>query len=160
MPEAWIIDAVRTPRGKGKKDTGALSGVHPQQLLAQSLKALQARNGFDPKDVEDVIAGCVSAFGEQAACIARNGVLARVVDQYDDGNVAAVAGLGRGGEDGPREHHEKGAHESRMHPPLECRAASGSHVVLPEEHRTATRSHLARYPRCLVLGRHHSRSDL
>jgi len=76
MPEAWIIDAVRTPRGKGKKDIGALSGVHPQQLLAQSLKALQARTGFDPMEVEDVIAGCVSAVDEQAACIARNGVLA------------------------------------------------------------------------------------
>jgi len=35
MGEAWIIDAVRTPRGKGKQDTGALSGIHPQELLAQ-----------------------------------------------------------------------------------------------------------------------------
>jgi acetyl-CoA C-acetyltransferase len=76
MPEALIIDAVRTPRGKGKKDTGALSGVHPQQLLAQALNALRDRNGFDPADIEDVVAGCVSAVGEQAACIARNGVLA------------------------------------------------------------------------------------
>lgn len=76
MGDAWIIDAVRTPRGKGKKDTGSLSGVHPQQLLAQTLNALRDRNGFDPADVEDVVAGCVSAVGEQAACIARNGVLA------------------------------------------------------------------------------------
>ncbi len=76
MTEAWIIDAVRTPRGKGKKDTGALSGIHPQQLLGQVLNALKDRNGFDPADVEDVVAGCVSAVGEQAACIARNGVLA------------------------------------------------------------------------------------
>ena len=76
MAEAWIIDAVRTPRGKGKKDTGALSGVHPQQLLGQALEALRKRSGFDPNDVEDVVAGCVSAAGEQAACIARNGVLA------------------------------------------------------------------------------------
>jgi acetyl-CoA acetyltransferase len=60
MGEAWIIDAVRTPRGKGKKDTGALSGIHPQELLAQCLNALQARNGFDPRDVEDMVAGCVS----------------------------------------------------------------------------------------------------
>ena len=72
MGEAWIIDAVRTPRGKGKKDTGALSGVHPQDLLSQCLTALQSRTGIDPKDVEDVVAGCVSAVGEQAACIARN----------------------------------------------------------------------------------------
>jgi len=76
MGEAWIIDAVRTPRGKGKKETGGLSGIHPQQLLGQVLNALRDRSGFEPKDVDDVIAGCVSAFGEQAACIARNGVLA------------------------------------------------------------------------------------
>jgi acetyl-CoA C-acetyltransferase len=76
MSEAWIIDAVRTPRGKGKQETGALAGVHPQQLLGQVLKALERRNGFDPREVEDVVAGCVSAVGEQAACIARNGVLA------------------------------------------------------------------------------------
>jgi acetyl-CoA C-acetyltransferase len=76
MGEAWIIDAVRTPRGKGKKDTGALSGVHPQELLAQCLNALQARSGFDPKDVEDMIAGCVSEVNDQAGCIARNAVLA------------------------------------------------------------------------------------
>ena len=76
MGEAWIIDAVRTPRGKGKKDTGALSGIHPQELLAQSLNALAARNGFDPSDVEDVVAGCVTEVGEQGACIARKAVLA------------------------------------------------------------------------------------
>jgi acetyl-CoA C-acetyltransferase len=76
MGEAWIIDAVRTPRGTGKKDTGALSGIHPQELLAQCLNALQARNGFDPRDVEDMIAGCVSEVNDQAGCIARNAVLA------------------------------------------------------------------------------------
>jgi acetyl-CoA C-acetyltransferase len=75
MGEAWIIDAVRTPRGKGKKDTGALSGIHPQDLLSQCLNALQSRTGIDPKHVEDVVAGCVSAVGEQAACIARMAVL-------------------------------------------------------------------------------------
>ncbi|MGH0036661.1 MAG: acetyl-CoA C-acetyltransferase [Myxococcota bacterium] len=76
MGEAWIIDAVRTPRGKGKKDTGALSGVHPQELLAQVLNAVRDRTGIDPMDVEDVVAGCVSALGEQGACIARMAVLA------------------------------------------------------------------------------------
>src|SRR4029453_2950749 len=76
MGEAWIIDAVRTPRGKGKKDTGALSGIHPQALLAQCLNALQARNGFDRNHVEDVVAGCVSDVNDQAGCIARNAVLA------------------------------------------------------------------------------------
>jgi acetyl-CoA C-acetyltransferase len=76
MGEAWIIDTVRTPRGRGKKDAGALSRVHPQQLLGQVLEALRRRNEFDPAEVDDVVAGCVSAVGEQAACIARNGVLA------------------------------------------------------------------------------------
>ena len=44
--EAYIIDAVRSPRGKGKK-TGALHEVHPQRVLAQVLNAIQERNGFD-----------------------------------------------------------------------------------------------------------------
>jgi len=76
MGDAWIIDAVRTPRGRGKKDTGALSGVHPQELLAQTLNALRDRQGIDPRDVEDVVVGCVTQAGEQGACIARNAVLA------------------------------------------------------------------------------------
>jgi acetyl-CoA C-acetyltransferase len=76
MGEAWIIDAVRTPRGRGKKETGALAGIHPQELLAQVLNALVARTGVDTKDVEDVVAGCVTSAGEQGACIARMAVLA------------------------------------------------------------------------------------
>ncbi len=76
MAEAWIIDAVRTPRGKGKKETGALAGIHPQALLAQCLNELRQRHGFDPSHVEDVIAGCVSDVNDQAGCIARNAVLA------------------------------------------------------------------------------------
>ena len=54
MAEAWIIDGVRSPRGKGK-DTGSLHHIHPQELLAQVLKGLQARVGFDPADVDDVM---------------------------------------------------------------------------------------------------------
>ncbi|MEE9608045.1 MAG: acetyl-CoA C-acetyltransferase [Myxococcota bacterium] len=76
MGEAWIIDAVRTPRGRGKKDTGALSGVHPQELMARVLNAAVERNGADPRDVEDVVVGCVSQAGEQGGCIARMSVLA------------------------------------------------------------------------------------
>ena len=75
MGEAWIIDAVRTPRGRGKKD-GALVGVHPQELMAQVLNALKDRNQFNPLDVEDVLVGCVTAYGDQAMCIARMSVLA------------------------------------------------------------------------------------
>jgi acetyl-CoA C-acetyltransferase len=74
--KAYVIDAVRTPRGRGKAGKGALSGVHPQELLATVLRALPGRTGFDARDVEDVIAGCVSQAGEQGANIARNAVLA------------------------------------------------------------------------------------
>ncbi len=56
MGDAWIIDVVRTPRGKGRPD-GGLHDVHPQELLAQCLRALQERVGFDPLEVDDVIAG-------------------------------------------------------------------------------------------------------
>ena len=75
MREAWIVDAVRTPRGRGKKDKGALSGIHPQELMAQTLQQLAARTDFDPKDVDDVILGRVSQAKEQGANIARNSVL-------------------------------------------------------------------------------------
>jgi acetyl-CoA C-acetyltransferase len=56
VADAWIVDVVRTPRGKGRAD-GALHDVHPQELLAQCLRALATRVGFDPVDVDDVIAG-------------------------------------------------------------------------------------------------------
>ncbi len=75
MGEAWIIDAVRTPRGRGKKD-GALATIHPQELMAQTLNAIKDRNQVNPLDVEDVLVGCVTAYGEQAMCIARMSVLA------------------------------------------------------------------------------------
>ncbi|HET6343660.1 MAG TPA: acetyl-CoA C-acetyltransferase [Myxococcota bacterium] len=76
MSRAWLIDAVRTPRGRGKRDKGALSSVHPQELLAQALNALVGRAKVDPALVDDVVVGCVSQVGEQGACIARNAVLA------------------------------------------------------------------------------------
>jgi acetyl-CoA C-acetyltransferase len=72
--EAWIIDAVRSPRGKGKK-TGALHAVHPQRILAQVLNALQQRNGFDTADVDDVVMGCGAGSGDHAMDIARMAAL-------------------------------------------------------------------------------------
>lgn len=72
--EAWIIDAVRSPRGKGK-DSGALHGVHPQRILAQVLEALRERNGFDTADVDDVVMGCNSGAGDHAMDIARMAAL-------------------------------------------------------------------------------------
>ncbi len=76
MNESYILDAVRTPRGRGKAGKGALSGMHPQELLAQVLRALDGRGTFEAKDVEDVMIGCVSQVNEQGANVARNAVLA------------------------------------------------------------------------------------
>ncbi|PJZ48373.1 acetyl-CoA C-acetyltransferase [Leptospira saintgironsiae] len=75
MSNAYVIDAVRTPRGKGKK-RGTLASVHPQELSASTLKAIQERNGLNPEIVEEVVLGCVSQVDDQAACIARYAVMA------------------------------------------------------------------------------------
>ncbi|MGH9939500.1 MAG: acetyl-CoA C-acetyltransferase [Blastocatellia bacterium] len=73
---AYIIDAVRTPRGRGKMGKGALNNIHPQELLAQTLNRLAERAGIDKSDVDDVVIGCVSQAGEQGGDIARMAVLA------------------------------------------------------------------------------------
>ncbi|ABM50616.1 acetyl-CoA acetyltransferase [Burkholderia mallei SAVP1] len=73
--EAYIFDAVRTPRGKGKKD-GSLHGVTPLALAATALRAIRDRNGLDTRAVDDVVLGCVEPIGEQGACIGRIAVLA------------------------------------------------------------------------------------
>jgi acetyl-CoA acyltransferase len=74
MSSAVIVDVVRTASGKGKPG-GALSGVHPADLLADTISALLARNDVDPATIDDVIAGCVSQAGEQALNIARTASL-------------------------------------------------------------------------------------
>jgi acetyl-CoA C-acetyltransferase len=76
MAEAYIIDAVRTPRGRGKKGKGSLTEIHPQELLAQTLQELAQRTEIDTTDVDDVVVGAVSQVGEQGSNIARNAVLA------------------------------------------------------------------------------------
>ena len=73
MPEAVIVDAVRTPMGKRN---GKLSGFHPADLAGEVLKALSDRNDLDPALVEDVIMGCVMQVGAQGLNIGRNAVLA------------------------------------------------------------------------------------
>lgn len=70
MTEAFIYDAIRTPRGKGKKD-GSLYEVKPVNLLAGVLTELQRRNGFDTAQVDDVVMGVVSPIGEQGSVIAK-----------------------------------------------------------------------------------------
>jgi acetyl-CoA C-acetyltransferase len=76
MADAYIIDAVRTPRGRGKKGKGSLTEIHPQELLAQTLQELGRRTQIDAADVDDVVVGVVSQVGEQGSNIARNAVLA------------------------------------------------------------------------------------
>ncbi|MCB2038581.1 MAG: acetyl-CoA C-acyltransferase, partial [Ottowia sp.] len=70
MTEAYVFDAVRTPRGKGKKD-GSLHEVKPVDLLAGTLEALRTRNDFDTATVDDVVMGVVSPIGEQGSVIAK-----------------------------------------------------------------------------------------
>src|SRR5690606_10049252 len=74
MLEAYIFDAVRTPRGKGKKD-GSLHQASPVWLLRTLLQALQQRQQLDTSLVDDVVLGCVTPVGEQGADIARTAVL-------------------------------------------------------------------------------------
>ncbi|HEU0223307.1 MAG TPA: acetyl-CoA C-acetyltransferase [Paracoccaceae bacterium] len=85
MTEAFVYDAVRTPRGKGKSD-GSLHEVSAVRLSAHVLNALRARTDLDTRLVEDVIWGNVTPLGEQGACLARSAVL---LSDFDE----SVAGL-------------------------------------------------------------------
>ncbi len=80
MTDVFIYDAVRTPRGKGRKD-GALHEVTSLRLSAQVLNAVKERNGLDGHAVEDVIWGNVTQVGEQGGCLARSAVLASDLDE-------------------------------------------------------------------------------
>ncbi|MCU1506048.1 MAG: acetyl-CoA acyltransferase [Microbacteriaceae bacterium] len=75
MSTAVIVDAIRTPSGRGKPG-GALSAFHPVDLLATVLRTLVERNDLDPVQIDDVIGGCLSQVGQQAVNITRNAVLA------------------------------------------------------------------------------------
>lgn len=78
--EAYIFDAIRTPRGRGKS-SGALHEVKPVTLLSDLLNTLQARNGFDTAAVDDIVMGCVTAVGDQGADIAKTAALAAGWDE-------------------------------------------------------------------------------
>jgi acetyl-CoA C-acetyltransferase len=82
--EAYIYDAVRTPRGRGKSD-GSLHNIQPLTLLSTVLKSIRDRNELDTSLIDDVIAGCVSPVGEQGADIARTAVLDAGYDQQVSG---------------------------------------------------------------------------
>jgi acetyl-CoA C-acetyltransferase len=75
MTTAYILGAIRSPRGRGKAGKGGLSGLHPQELLAQTLDGLAERAGIDRGEVDDVVVGCVSQVNEQGANLARNALL-------------------------------------------------------------------------------------
>ncbi|PHQ99400.1 MAG: acetyl-CoA acetyltransferase [Marinosulfonomonas sp.] len=84
MTEAYIYDAVRSPRGKGRKD-GALHEVTAVRLSAQILNAIKARNNLDTKAIEDVIWGNATQVKEQGGCLARTAVLASDFDEQVPG---------------------------------------------------------------------------
>ena len=71
--EAYIFDAIRTPRGRGKA-SGSLYEVKPVDLLGDLLKSLHSRNDFDTAAVDDVVMGCVTQIGDQGACVAKASV--------------------------------------------------------------------------------------
>lgn len=85
MAEAFVYDAVRTPRGRGKSD-GSLHEVQPVHLLTTVLKQLRDRNNLDTSLVDDVIMGCVTPIGEQGADIARTAAI-------EAGYAESVAGV-------------------------------------------------------------------
>src|SRR5476651_2194054 len=73
MTDAFIIDAVRTPRARKK---GKYLGIHPADLLTYPLNALKNRTKIPVAQIEDVLTGCVTQTGEQGWCVARKSVLA------------------------------------------------------------------------------------
>ncbi|MBM3512220.1 MAG: acetyl-CoA C-acetyltransferase, partial [Alphaproteobacteria bacterium] len=82
MPEAYIIEAVRTPIGRKK---GALAGVHPADLAAHPIKALMHRCGIDPNAVDDVVWGCCDTIGPQAGDIGRTAWLVAGMPEHVPG---------------------------------------------------------------------------
>jgi len=82
---ALILSTQRTHRGRGKKDAGALSGLHPQELAAQTLNQVIQAGNIAAEDVEDVVLGIVSQVGEQGANLTRNAILAAGLPQTISG---------------------------------------------------------------------------
>ena len=80
MTEAYIYDAIRTPRGKGK-NTGSLHELSPVKLASKTLKKIKERNNLDTKLIDDVVLGCVHPVNEQGSDIARIAVLDADFDQ-------------------------------------------------------------------------------
>src|SRR5918994_386203 len=75
MPEAWIIDACRTPRGIGKVGKGALANLHPQRVGAAVLQAIAQRNDLDTASVDDIIWGTSNQSNTQGGDLGRMAAL-------------------------------------------------------------------------------------
>ena len=99
MPEAYIIDAVRTPRGVGKPGKGALSHLHPQHLAATVLKAIKERNHLDTATVDDIVWSTSSQVGKQGGDLGRMAALSAgydvkasgtTLDRFCGGGISSV----------------------------------------------------------------------
>ena len=99
MPDAYIIDAVRTPRGIGKQGKGALADMHPQHLAATVLKALKERNNLNTEEVDDIIWSTSSQRGKQGGDMGRMAALdagydvkasGTTLDRFCGGGITAV----------------------------------------------------------------------
>ena len=99
MPDAYIIDAVRTPRGIGKQGKGALADLHPQHLAATVLKALKERNNLNTAEVDDIIWSTSAQRGKQGGDLGRMAALdagydikasGTTLDRFCGGGITAV----------------------------------------------------------------------
>jgi acetyl-CoA C-acetyltransferase len=95
MGEAVIVEALRTPIGRGKPNKGALSAVHPAQLLAKVQEGVVEKAGIAPREVEQIIGGCVTQAGEQSNNIIRQAWLSRGKD-YEVAGTTVDAQCGSG----------------------------------------------------------------
>ena len=94
MREAVIVEAVRTPIGKGKLGSkGALSAFHATHLLAKVQEAVVERAGIDPAEVEQIIGGCVTQAGEQSNNVTRNAWLTRGKQYGVAGTTVQTSGI-------------------------------------------------------------------
>ena len=95
MPEAVIVEALRTPIARGKPGKGQLSAFHPVQLLGRLQRALVDKAGLEPRDVEQIIGGCVTQAGEQSNNVARHAWLG-VSDDYTTAGTTVDVQCGSG----------------------------------------------------------------
>ena len=96
MGEAYIIDAVRTPRGIGKPGKGALSHLHPQHLAATVLKAIKERNHLDTSTVDDIVWSTSSQVGKQGGDLGRMAALSAGYDVKASGTTLAPSRISDG----------------------------------------------------------------